>query len=145
MNGRGGDHRSAPGADAPLASVNVPGSQEPPLDVAAIAALREVADGDEAFVKDVLTAYLEQAAEIVVAMRASLSANDARSLKRSAHALAGSSLNAGAAVVARVSRTIEKSEDHAPAFFATALDALESELRRVTAAAAGEGWVATKE
>lgn len=123
-------------------------SQEPapPLDVAVIdaaviAELRELADGNDTFVQEVLTAYLEQADEIVAAMRASLSANDTRSFRRGAHALGGSSLQVGAARVARICHAIQSSEGDAPVPLAAALKMLESELRRVDAAVARGEWV----
>jgi HPt (histidine-containing phosphotransfer) domain-containing protein len=103
------------------------------LDAAVIAELRELADGNEAFVQEVLTAYLEQANEIVAAMRASLRANDTRSFRLGAHALGGSSLQVGAARVARICHAIQSSEDDAPAPLAADLETLESELCRVNA------------
>lgn len=118
----------------------------PPLDVAVldaavIAELWELADGNEAFVQEVLTAYLEHANEIVAAMRASLSANDTRSFRRGAHALGGSSLQVGAARVAGICHAIQSSEDDALAPLAAALETLEFELRRVNASVALEEFM----
>jgi HPt (histidine-containing phosphotransfer) domain-containing protein len=108
----------------------------PSLDPAMMEELRNLADGDTAFVQDVLVTYLEQAGEIVTAMRGALNANDARAFRLAAHALGGSSLQVGAAQVARICRAIQSSEDDTPAPFAEALDEIGSELHRVFTAAA---------
>lgn len=120
---------------APLLDVAV-------LEPAVIAELQDLAEGNEAFVKEVLTAYVEQATEIVAAMRASLSASDTRSFRSGAHALGGSSLQVGAARVASICHAIQSSEDkdEAPAPLAAALETLVSELRRVNASVAQEDW-----
>jgi HPt (histidine-containing phosphotransfer) domain-containing protein len=112
------------------------GELAPPLDLAMMAELRELGDGDEAFVQDVLATYIEQANGIVAAMRAALSANDTRSFRLGAHALGGSSLQAGAAQVAGICHAIQSSEDDTPAPLAEALETVESELQRVCTAAA---------
>ncbi len=108
----------------------------PPLDPAMMAELRELGDGDEAFAQDVLATYVEQANEIVAAMRAALSANDACSFRLDAHTLAGSSLQVGAAQVAKICREIQSSEDNTSARLREDLETVESELQRVFMAAA---------
>jgi len=131
----------------PGQNVRAPRSSEPspPLDVAVldavmIAELWELAEGDDAFVREVFTAYFEQADEIVAAMRASLSANDTQSFRLGAHALGGSSVQAGVARVAWICHEVQSSEDDAPALLVTTLETLESELRRVEACVALEAW-----
>lgn len=119
---------SGPGLNVPAPLLDVAG-----LDAAVIAELRDLADGNEAFVQEVLSAYFEQANEIMDAMRAALNAKDARSFRSGAHALGGSSLQVGAARVATICHAIQSSEDDAPAPLAAALETLASELHRVDA------------
>lgn len=70
--------------------------QKPAVDAAAIERLREIGDGDAAFLKDVFSAFQTDTAKRLVAMRDTLAAGDSTGLKRAAHTIKGSSLNVGA-------------------------------------------------
>ena len=79
------------------------------LDPETLTSLRELGDGDDAFVADLLNTWLEQADDLVKRLRIALTERNGRDFASAAHALAGSSLNVGAAGVAAACRRIEKS------------------------------------
>jgi HPt (histidine-containing phosphotransfer) domain-containing protein len=110
-----------------------------------IADLRDLSDGDEVFLREVLAMYLRQSNEFVTAMRAALRANNTDLFKFSAHALGGSSLQTGAMQVANICHAIQCSEDTTRVALSAALETVEFELERVTMAVAQEGWRATSQ
>ena len=70
--------------------------RKPAVDVAAIARLREIADGDLTFLKEVFSAYQTDTAKRLVDLRSALETGDAKGMRRTAHTIKGSSLNVGA-------------------------------------------------
>lgn len=83
------------------------GTGEAVLDAAAIAALREVADGDESFIAEIFGLYVDQAAGNLDRLRAALASGDALLFGRTAHAMAGASLHIGATDVVTACRAAE--------------------------------------
>ncbi|MFA6562013.1 MAG: Hpt domain-containing protein [Verrucomicrobiia bacterium] len=84
------------------------GQEKPAVDAAAIERLREIGDGDVAFLKDVFSAFESDTAQRLVAMRETLAAGDFTGLKRAAHTIKGSSLNVGASNLTAVSLQLEQ-------------------------------------
>lgn len=74
--------------------------EKPAVDAAAIERLREIGDGDMAFLKDVFSAFETDTAKRLVVMRETLAAGDFTGLKRAAHTVKGSGLNVGASNLA---------------------------------------------
>ena len=70
--------------------------RKPAVDVAAIARLREIANGDLTFLKEVFSAYQADTAKRLVDLRSALATGDAKGMRRIAHTIKGSSLNVGA-------------------------------------------------
>ncbi|MCX6910474.1 MAG: Hpt domain-containing protein [Verrucomicrobia bacterium] len=84
------------------------GQEKPAVDVAAIERLREIGDGDVAFLKDVFSAFESDTAQRLVALRTTLAAGDITGLKRAAHTIKGSCLNVGASSMAADSLQLEQ-------------------------------------
>ena len=78
------------------------------IDPAGFAALRELAGGDEAFVAELIDAYLADAPAQLAAARAAVDAGDAAALVRPAHTLKGNSANVGAARLVELCRALEE-------------------------------------
>jgi len=77
-------------------------------------------DGDEELWQEIRVIWLEDAPQMLEAVRAASHARDTDALKRSAHALKGASSNVGAVRVAEAARFLEAS---APAADWSGLDA----------------------
>ncbi len=77
------------------------------LDPAVLASLMDLADGDQAFLDDLLGTYLEQSVEAIETLRIALEQRDMRAAHREAHRFAGASLNVGATAAASLCRRIE--------------------------------------
>lgn len=73
--------------------------------------LKDLADGDDTFLQDLLTTYFDQAAETLNDLRSAAAAGDPVRFGRAAHKLKGASLNIGASVVARLCQRIEEEMD----------------------------------
>jgi len=84
------------------------GQEKPAVDAAAIERLREIGDGDVAFLKDVFSAFESDTAQRLVALRTTLAAGDITGLKRAAHTIKGSCLNVGASSMAADSLQLEQ-------------------------------------
>jgi HPt (histidine-containing phosphotransfer) domain-containing protein len=84
------------------------GQEKPAVDAAAIERLREIGDGDVAFLKDVFSAFESDTTQRLVAMRQTLAAGDLTGLKRAAHTVKGSGLNVGASQLAASSLQLEQ-------------------------------------
>jgi HPt (histidine-containing phosphotransfer) domain-containing protein len=84
------------------------GQETSAVDAAAIERLREIGDGDVAFLKDVFSAYETDTAERLVTLRQTLAAGDTTGLKRAAHTIKGSCLNVGASSMAASSLQLEQ-------------------------------------
>ena len=103
------------------------------FDPAVIDGLRELGDGDDAFLADLFVTYIDQAEEILGRLRQALAFEDRDAFSRAAHALAGASLNLGASSVAGICRGIEATlsfESARPN--AAQMNAIEAELNRAT-------------
>jgi HPt (histidine-containing phosphotransfer) domain-containing protein len=74
----------------------------PALDAEAIAALRDLGDGDDVFLLELLEQYVEQTDRLVVESAAAAGNGDLQSWVGAMHALAGSSRNVGALRLAGV-------------------------------------------
>lgn len=81
---------------------------DPVLDVAALRDLFELAEGDEAFVRELLSIYLEQSVKQLASIRAAHGSGNSAALARAAHSLLGASVNIGASAVAETCRAIER-------------------------------------
>ncbi len=68
----------------------------PALDLRAIDALRELNPGDDAFLRDLIRTFLEDAPRRIAEIEESLARDDSRKLTIAAHSLKGSSANFGA-------------------------------------------------
>lgn len=82
--------------------------EKPVVDAAAIERLREIGDGDVAFLKDVFSAFESDTVQRLTALRQTLAAGDTTGLKRAAHTIKGSSLNVGASQLAASSLQLEQ-------------------------------------
>jgi HPt (histidine-containing phosphotransfer) domain-containing protein len=69
--------------------------------------LRQLAESDEALVKEVLAVFQSDTAERIARLRASLDRGDTAGVKTEAHALKGSSGQVGAGGVSAICRQIE--------------------------------------
>jgi HPt (histidine-containing phosphotransfer) domain-containing protein len=77
------------------------------LDLAAVAELRESVGGDEAFVRELVDAYLTESPEYLDALAAAAAAGDAASVVRPAHTLKSSSAAVGAMRLASLGKQVE--------------------------------------
>ncbi len=87
-------------AAAPVAAAT------PALDDAVLANLR--ADVGEDFIGELMTAYLEDAPELIASMKTALAQNDAESFRRAAHSLKSNSKTFGANELAEVAKSLEE-------------------------------------
>jgi HPt (histidine-containing phosphotransfer) domain-containing protein len=69
--------------------------------------LRDLTDGDAEFERELIDTYKDSARNILIQLRANLSAGNALGVAREAHALKGASLNVGASSMARCAAEIE--------------------------------------
>ena len=77
------------------------------LDPAALDRLRELAGGDEDFVRELLATYLEDAVGQLERMRAASKAGDHTGLMMASHSLKSNSANVGALRLAELCRALE--------------------------------------
>jgi HPt (histidine-containing phosphotransfer) domain-containing protein len=70
--------------------------------------IREAADGDEEFLRQLIEVFLDDTALRMQELNAALEARDGRVLGRTAHQLKGSSANVGASMLFDLARTLEK-------------------------------------
>jgi HPt (histidine-containing phosphotransfer) domain-containing protein len=77
------------------------------LDEGVLAELRESVGGDEAFVKELVDAYLTESPAYLEAVRAAAAANDTAAAVRPAHTLKSSSAAIGAMRVSLLAKRIE--------------------------------------
>jgi HPt (histidine-containing phosphotransfer) domain-containing protein len=77
------------------------------LDQAVVAELRESVGGDEAFVRELVAAYLAESPGYLDAMAAAAAAGDAAAAVRPAHTLKSSSAALGAMRLSELSKLIE--------------------------------------
>ena len=84
------------------------GQAKPAVDAAAIERLREIGDGDVAFLKDVFSAFESDTTQRLLALRQTLAAGDITGLKRAAHTIKGSGLNVGASALSAFSLQLEQ-------------------------------------
>jgi hypothetical protein len=73
------------------------GDGGPAVDPAVIADLQDLMDGDDGALGEFVHAYLRQSGDLVVALRQAGAAGDGDAVRRTAHALRGSSATMGAA------------------------------------------------
>jgi HPt (histidine-containing phosphotransfer) domain-containing protein len=78
------------------------------LDDTIVQDLLDAFDGDESFIRDLLSIYVAQGIEQLANLRAAHRLGDGHLLGRVAHALAGASLNIGAVRVAGACRIVER-------------------------------------
>ena len=78
-----------------------------PLDVGVLAELRSSVGDDQAFVVELIDAYLSDGAEQLAAIDAAVEGNDAEALVRPAHTLKSSSATLGALRLSAVARQLE--------------------------------------
>jgi HPt (histidine-containing phosphotransfer) domain-containing protein len=80
----------------------------PILDDAVIAELRESTGGDDAFIRELVEAYVSEATSYLEAMTAAAAAADPAAIVLPAHTLKSSSATLGAMRLAAISRGIEE-------------------------------------
>jgi HPt (histidine-containing phosphotransfer) domain-containing protein len=78
------------------------------LDPHAIAQLRELGDGDDSVLLEILEAFLVDAGAQVAAMEAAREAGDAGALERVAHTLKSTAATVGATLLASLCRELEE-------------------------------------
>src|SRR5215470_1445073 len=78
---------------------------EPAID---LVRMREAADGDDEFLKQLVEVFLDDTALRVRELNEALAARDGRFLGRTAHQLKGSSANVGATMLFDLAKTLEK-------------------------------------
>lgn len=83
------------------------GNEDATLNHGTLASLREVADGDQSFLDEIFEMYAAQTVANLETMRAALTAGDSQLFGRTAHLIAGASLNVGATRVASSCRAVE--------------------------------------
>jgi HPt (histidine-containing phosphotransfer) domain-containing protein len=106
------------------------------LDPQTISQLRDLGE-DDSFLADLFDAYAEQARTHIARMHGAVRDGDRVTFRRSAHAIAGSSLNIGATAVARICRSAESALANESALPEPAhLAAIEDEFKRAMAAMA---------
>jgi len=112
--------------------------EKPAVNAAAIERLREIGDGDVAFLKDVFSAFETDTTKRLVAMRETLAAGDFTGLKRAAHTVKGSSLNVGASNLAASCLQLEQLAGSGKLEGAAELvGRIEEEFKRVVAELSG--------
>lgn len=83
-------------------------NDEPILDDAVLAELRESTGGDDDFVRELVEAYVSEAIGYLEAMIAAAATGDVAAIVRPAHTLKSSSATLGAMRLAAISRGIEE-------------------------------------
>lgn len=78
------------------------------LDPAAIDGMREMVDGDDEFLADLIDTFLKDAPRMLSDMRQALEAGDAEVLRRVAHSLKSNSDSFGATALGDLCRGLEK-------------------------------------
>jgi HPt (histidine-containing phosphotransfer) domain-containing protein len=78
---------------------------EPAID---LVRMREAADGDDEFLKQLVEVFLDDTALRMKELNAALAARDGRNIGRTAHQLKGSSANVGATMLFDLAKTLEK-------------------------------------
>ena len=106
---------------------------EPVIDETTFRELQDAAGAD--FVAELVDTFLEEAPDMLAALREALAARDAERFRRAAHSLKSNSQTFGALALGALAREIElRGLDADPARDATALDALDAAYARVAAA-----------
>ena len=77
------------------------------IDPAALEQLAELIGGDRAALRELVETYLEEGAEIVAELRASVPATDLEVLRRGAHSMKSSAQDFGAGELATLAATLE--------------------------------------
>ena len=105
------------------------------IDEGVLEELRVSVEGDVAFVRDLVDAYVSDSAEQISGIEAALAAGDAEALVRPAHTLKSSSATLGAMELSATARTLEMA--------ARAGDLSDGDTQRASAAVRGEWEAAT--
>lgn len=99
------------------------------VDQEAIENLRALGDeGDDTFIREIISIYLEDVPQRLVDLKAARSANDRPLYVRSAHTVKGSSANVGAVEMKTLAEKLEQRSKLEP------LDSLDAELAELDAA-----------
>lgn len=98
------------------------------------ATLEELAGDDSAFVEELLGTYVSQAADLIEAIERGRHAHDCEAVRRAAHALAGSSMNIGAAQTALLCRAIERAAEEGTDIHDELMTALVADIDHVRCA-----------
>ncbi|HEX7809046.1 MAG TPA: response regulator, partial [Thermoanaerobaculia bacterium] len=84
-----------------------PSNDAPPLDESTLATLRELAGGDESFIRELAQLYLDDAPHRLLAIREALSRDDAHAMADAAHGLKSGSGNVGAMTLHALCQDLE--------------------------------------
>ena len=140
MTGQNSSAPPAPGRfpdthSNPILLVEIPPPLTPPLDPAALAALRDLNPGDDSFFQDLVQIFLDDSPQRIAEIEQSLVKGDARQLTLAAHSLKGSSANFGAERLRALSEQLELlGRQGSPGDAPAQLRALKDEFTRVRAA-----------
>jgi len=83
-------------------------SEDPILDPATIATLRDLSPGDDSFLREIIGIFLKDSPSRIADIRTGIAVNDAKAVARAAHSLKGSSGNFGAMRLQAASKDIEQ-------------------------------------
>jgi two-component system sensor histidine kinase/response regulator len=105
----------------PAPSGSSAGGEGAEIDGETIESLRALAEGDAAFLRELLDQFRADAGDQLASLERAIERRDRATVHSIAHALRGSSANLGAVEVVRACRTIEAAEEHG---YAAAIDDL---------------------
>jgi HPt (histidine-containing phosphotransfer) domain-containing protein len=77
------------------------------LDRNVIESLRALGDGDDAFLAELISTYLEETPHLLMRLREAVAADDAGGVRLNAHSLKGSSAEFGASYLTELCRQLE--------------------------------------
>ncbi|HMQ53308.1 MAG TPA: response regulator [Anaerolineae bacterium] len=107
------DPAAIPGGQDPAANLDPPLAtpletpSEAPLDLAALDRLRDLVEGDEAALVELIDSFLTEMPPLLVKLRQALAAEDATGLRLAAHTLKSSSRDFGALTLVTLSQELE--------------------------------------
>lgn len=105
------------------------------IDLAVIENLRDLGGGDDAFLNELISTYLEETPQLLEKLQLALASSDAGGVRLNAHSLKGSSAEFGAAYLAELCRQTEQAgKDQDLADLPELLTEIEREYRLVDSA-----------
>lgn len=105
--------------------------EEPEHQAVDVAVLERAADGDQEFMRELAEIYLEDAEKRIDLIARAVREGDNIALRRTAHALKGSSANIGVKGIQRIAKRLEESANNGHPAETSILDELQAEWTRV--------------